>query len=157
MSRLIWINHTQYYWVSSWAVIRYKRKRNTFEPRHDKTCFREFPTKSNSNWPAQLQKLAWSLKFWLQKLETLHYLGSDQHPHSLICAFVVRIWHKTHFLLAWLIFKLLILRNHIIHDIFGLSVFDNWVVIQLCITSMVIILAFSLILKAHRTCRQYNT
>ena len=41
------------------------------EPRHEKTCLREFPTRSGSNWPAQLQKLAGGLKFWLQKLETL--------------------------------------------------------------------------------------
>ena len=33
---------------------------------------------SDSNWHAQLQKLSWGLKFWLQKLEPLHYLGSEQ-------------------------------------------------------------------------------
>ena len=42
------------------------------DPRHEKMCRREFPTRSDSNWPAQLQKLARGLKFWLQKLETLH-------------------------------------------------------------------------------------
>ena len=26
-------------------------------PRHEKMCIREFPTRSDSNWPAQLQKL----------------------------------------------------------------------------------------------------
>ena len=41
----------------------------TNEPRHEKTCLREFPTGSDSNWPAQLQKLAGGLKFWLQKLD----------------------------------------------------------------------------------------
>ena len=50
----------------------------TYEPRHEETCLREFPTRSGSNWPAQLQKLAWGLKCLLQKLETLHYLGSEQ-------------------------------------------------------------------------------
>ena len=50
----------------------------THEPRHEKTCLREFPTRSDSNWPAQLQRLARVLKFWLQKLETLHHLGSEQ-------------------------------------------------------------------------------
>ena len=32
--------------------------------------------------------------------------GADQtaRMRRLICAFVVRIWHKTHFLMAWLIF-----------------------------------------------------
>ena len=44
----------------------------TFEPRYEKTCLRDFPTRSDSNWSAQLQKLALGLKFWLQDLETLH-------------------------------------------------------------------------------------
>ena len=30
----------------------------TNEPCHEKTCLREFPTRLDSNWPAQLQKLA---------------------------------------------------------------------------------------------------
>ena len=67
---------------------------------------------SDSNWPAQRQKLAWGLKFWLQKLETLHYLGSENkgadqtaRMRRLICAFVVRIWHNTRFLMALLISK----------------------------------------------------
>ena len=79
------------------------------EPRHEKTCLREFSTRSDSNWPAQLQKLALGLKFWLQKLETLHYLGSEQQRRWSDCVdaqadltFVVRIWHKTHFLMAGL-------------------------------------------------------
>ena len=55
-----------------------------FKPRHEKTCLREFPTRSN--WPAQLQKLAWGLKFWLQKLETLHYLDSEQQRRWSDCA-----------------------------------------------------------------------
>ena len=58
----------------------------TFEPRHEKTCPREFPTRSDSNWPAQLQKLAGGLKFWLQKLEILHYLGSEQQRRWSDCA-----------------------------------------------------------------------
>ena len=70
------------------AIYKLSRQRVSFsskiikncmiEPRHEKTCLREFPTRSDSNWPAQLQKLAGCLKFWLQKLETLHYLGSEQ-------------------------------------------------------------------------------
>ena len=46
----------------------------------------EFPTRSDWNWPAQPQKLAWGLKFWLQKLETLHYLGSEQQRRWSDCA-----------------------------------------------------------------------
>ena len=49
-----------------------------YEPCHDKMCLREYPTRQDTNWPAQLQKLAGGLKFWLQKLKTLHYLGSEQ-------------------------------------------------------------------------------
>ena len=61
---------------------------NRHEPRHDKTCLREFPTMSDSNWPAQLhvQKLACGLKFWLQKQETLHYQGSEQQRRWSDCA-----------------------------------------------------------------------
>ena len=58
----------------------------TIEPRHEKTCLREFPTWSDSNWPAQLQKIAWGLKFWVQKLETLHYLGREQQRRWSDCA-----------------------------------------------------------------------
>ena len=37
-----------------------------------------FPTKWGSNRPAQLQRLARGLKFWIYKLEVLYYLGSEQ-------------------------------------------------------------------------------
>ena len=95
----------------SFSSFRLHRKQmtisNIIEPRHEKTCLREFPTRSDSNRPAQLQKLAWGLKFWLQKLETLHYLGSEQQRRWSDCAdaqadlrLVVRIWHKTRFLMA---------------------------------------------------------
>ena len=35
------------------------------EPRHEKTCLREFPTRPDTNWPVQPQKQARVLKFWL--------------------------------------------------------------------------------------------
>ena len=35
------------------------------EPRHDKTCIREFPTRTDTDRPAQPQKLAGVLKFRL--------------------------------------------------------------------------------------------
>ena len=38
---------------------------NTIEPRHDKMCLREFPTRPDTNRPAQPQKLARVLKFRL--------------------------------------------------------------------------------------------
>ena len=35
-----------------------------YEPRHEKMCLREFPTRSDSNWPAQLQKLeSWNFGY----------------------------------------------------------------------------------------------
>ena len=37
----------------------------TYEPRHDKTCLWEFPTRPDTNQPAQPQKLARVLKFRL--------------------------------------------------------------------------------------------
>ena len=70
------------------------------EPRHEITCLREFPTRSDSNWPAQLQKLAWSLNFFLQKLEMLLYLGVGQNADAqadlgLCC------WHMTWHVFSW--------------------------------------------------------
>ena len=63
-----------------------RNSNNVYEPRHEKTCLREFPIRSDSNWPAQLQKLAWGFNFWLRKLETLHYLGSEQQRRWSDCA-----------------------------------------------------------------------
>ena len=69
-----------------------------YEPRHDKTCLREFPTRLDTNRPAQPQQLARVLKFRLQNLEILYYLSSDNkgadqtaRMRRLICAFVVRM------------------------------------------------------------------
>ena len=55
-----------------------------------------FATRVDSNRPGQLQKLGRGFKFRIQKLEVLYYLGSEQQRwmHRLVCAFVVRIWHK---------------------------------------------------------------
>ena len=36
---------------------------NLYEPQHEKTCLREFPTRPDINRPAQPQKLARVLKF----------------------------------------------------------------------------------------------
>ena len=81
-----------------------------YEQPHDKTCLQEFPPTPDTNQPAQPQKLARVLKFRLQNLEILYYLSSEQQVahqtawmRRLTCTFVVRIWHKTHFLMAWLI------------------------------------------------------
>ena len=47
------------------AIHEVCRKSNQFEPRHDKMCLREFPTRLDTNRPAQPQKLARVLKFRL--------------------------------------------------------------------------------------------
>ena len=51
---------------------------NIYEPQHKKMCLREFPTRSDTNRPAQPQKLARVFKFRLQNLEILYYLSSEQ-------------------------------------------------------------------------------
>ena len=48
------------------------------EPRHDKTCLREFPTRPDTNRTAQPQKLARVLKLRLWNLEILYCLSSEQ-------------------------------------------------------------------------------
>ena len=54
------------------------------EPRHDKTCLREAPTRPDTNRPAQSQKLARVLKFRLQNLE-IYYLSSEQQRRWSDC------------------------------------------------------------------------
>ena len=54
-----------------------------YEPRHNKTCLWEFPTRPDTNRPAQPQKLA-SLE--ISAIESRDIILSKQ----LICAFVVR-------------------------------------------------------------------
>ena len=56
----------------------------SFEPRHEKTWLRVFPTRSDSNWPAQPQKLARVLKFRLKNLEILFYLCKQRTTKALI-------------------------------------------------------------------------
>ena len=41
------------------------KKPYRIEPHHDKMCLRESPTRADTNWPAQLQRLARVLKFRL--------------------------------------------------------------------------------------------
>ena len=83
------------------------------EPRHEKTCLRECPTRSDSNRPAQLQKLAWGLKFWLHKLDItlsrqrttkalIRLRGCAGWSAPLLFAYEIR-----RFLMAWLIYIIL--------------------------------------------------
>ena len=85
----------------------------SYEPCHEKTCLPGFLTRSDSNRPAQPQKLSRGLKFQILKLEVLYHLGSGQQMcyqtaqmRRLICTFVGHIWHKqTCFLKTRLIWK----------------------------------------------------
>ena len=53
-----------------------------YEPRHEKTCLQEFPTRSDSNRPAQPQKLARVLKFRLYNLDII--LSKQRKTKALI-------------------------------------------------------------------------
>ena len=57
-----------------------------YESRHDKTCLREFPTRPDTNRPAQPQKLSRVLKFQLYNLEILYCLSSEQQRRWSDCA-----------------------------------------------------------------------
>ena len=54
-------------WSANIPTVAWIKCKNmhAFEPCHVKTCLREFPTRLDSNWPAQLQKLTLGLKFRL--------------------------------------------------------------------------------------------
>ena len=56
------------------------------EPRHEKMCLRESPTRQDANWPAQLQRSPKILKFRVYKLEVLYYLGSERQRRWSDCA-----------------------------------------------------------------------
>ena len=58
----------------------------TFEPLYDKTCLREFPSRPDTNRPAQPQRLARVLKFRLWNLEILYYPSSEQQRRWSDCA-----------------------------------------------------------------------
>ena len=85
------------------------------EPGHAKTCLRGFSTRYVSNQPAQLQKLAriWNFgysKYTYHTISAANNNGADKNARMrrLICAFVVRIWHKTRFRMTWPIIDFLI-------------------------------------------------
>ena len=63
-----------------------KSKSKPFEPRHEKMCLQESPTRQDTNWPAQLQRPARILKFWINKLEVSFCLGSEQQRRWSDCA-----------------------------------------------------------------------
>ena len=55
------------------------------EPRHEKMCLQESPTRQDTNWPAKLQRPARNL-FRIYKLEVSFCLGSDQQRRWSDCA-----------------------------------------------------------------------
>ena len=64
---------------------------NTIEPRHEKTCLRGilssgYPIREDSNPPAQLQRPARVLKFWIYQVYVLYCLKSEQQRCRSDCA-----------------------------------------------------------------------
>ena len=83
-------------------------------------CISGFPTRSDTNWAVQPQKMAEGLKLRILKVEVLHYLcrknkGADQVTMQLICTFVfanAKSWvsHEAHLSFSdycdnWYIYK----------------------------------------------------
>ena len=69
-----------------------------YEQQHNKMCRRESPTRQDTNWLAQLQKLARVLKFRLYNLRyyTIYAVKNKDADQTA--------WmHKTFFLMAWFI------------------------------------------------------
>ena len=71
-----------------------------FEPRHEKTCLWGF-RRGKTIRPVKLQRLARGWKFWIQKLEILCYLGSEQQRRWSVSVdaqadvhHIVRIWNN---------------------------------------------------------------
>ena len=61
-----------------WAAQRHTLLWHTCEPSHEKICLWGFATRPDSNQPAQLHRLARVLKFWIELLNILYYLCSEQ-------------------------------------------------------------------------------
>ena len=93
------------YHISIWLSIV------SLEPSREKVCLRGFrPGKTQSSLLSYRDQPE-ILKFQIYKLEVSFCLGSNNKSadqtarmRKLICAFVVRIWHKIHFLMTWLIY-----------------------------------------------------
>ena len=46
-----------------------------------------FPTRSDTNWSVQQQKMARGLKFWIKEVEGLHYLCSENKGADQLCGY----------------------------------------------------------------------
>ena len=88
--------HYHRLWVSITALL--------CEPRHDKTCLREFPT-SQTQTGLRIHRSwleSWNFGYRIKRYYTIYGANNKDADQTarmrrLICAFVVRIWHKTHF------------------------------------------------------------
>ena len=102
---------------SLFAHLKYGSRRRVWP----KMYLRGFSTRSDSNQPAQLLKLAWIFKLCIYQAHISNYLSSEQQrcwsdcadaqADLHICTFFVRIWHRTHFRMTWPIYCYLILRH----------------------------------------------
>ena len=55
--------------------------------------FSGFPTRSDTNWPVQLQKMAGTLKFRIEEEEELYYLGSENKGADQLCSYCTSDLH----------------------------------------------------------------
>ena len=73
-------------WQSPLPETKHLSSYHVNEPRHEKMCLRESPTRQDTNWPAQLQRPARILKFQIYKLHVSFCLGSEQQRRWSDCA-----------------------------------------------------------------------
>ena len=57
-----------------------------YELRHEKNRSSGFPTRSDTNRSVQPQKMATSLKFWIEEEEELNYLCSENKGADQLCS-----------------------------------------------------------------------
>ena len=67
-------------------IVLDKKYKFVYEPRHEKMCLLESPTRQDTNWLAQLQRPVRILKFRIYKLEESFCLGSEQQRRWSACA-----------------------------------------------------------------------
>ena len=79
-----------------------------FEPRHEKICLRDFrPGNTQTGLRSHREELeAWNFgyrRMMYFTIQAANNKGVDEtaRMRRLICTFVVRIWHKTGFLMTW--------------------------------------------------------
>ena len=57
------------------------------KPRHEKTLSSGFQTRSDTNRAVQSQKMVSGLKFWIEQVEGLYYLCSENNGADQLCGY----------------------------------------------------------------------